>query len=70
VVRACSTTIGTVRRSTRPFLLHRLLIALLPLAFSGCVLLPPLDLNQTCRLSASEPVAQIGKPAPAATAAP
>lgn len=34
-------------------------IAVLPLAFPGCVLLPPLDVNQTFRLSTGEPVAPI-----------
>jgi len=37
----------------------RLASALLPLALASCVLLPPLDLNQTFRLSVEEPVTPI-----------
>lgn len=38
---------------------RRLALALSPSLLDGCVLLPPLDLNQTFRLSVDEPVAPI-----------
>lgn len=52
-------TIGAMLARSRAFATRRFAIALLPLALSGCVLLPPLDLNQAFRLSVAEPVAPI-----------